>query len=299
MQDRYRPAITPELLDRAFQERRNGRGAPDAFDTVLDLYRASPEFTALSANTKREYRLRLDQISARMGKAPIRLLNGKDARAEIISWRDELSGTPRAADRVVGMLSTVLNWAMERNLVEKNAAAGIRHLHKVNRADLIWEKRHWEAVKDIPPHIHRVLTLGALTGLRLGDLLALTWESVQPAYIALETAKTGGEAVIPMHKELKAFLKPRGKGVILRNSNGDPWTPDGFQSSWRKARPEGFDRHPHDLRGTFATGLAIAGFSDGEIADALGWTAERVASIRARYVDRTRVAKARARKLSA
>ena len=242
MQDRYRPAITPELLDRAFQERRNGRGAPDAFDTVLDLYRASPEFTALSANTKREYRLRLDQISARMGKAPIRLLNGKDARAEIISWRDELSGTPRAADRVVGMLSTVLNWAME---------------------------------------------------------LALTWESVQPAYIALETAQTGGEAVIPMHSEVKAFLKPRGKGVILRNSNGDPWTPDGFQSSWRKARPEGFDRHPHDLRGTFATGLAIAGFSDGEIADALGWTAERVASIRARYVDRTRVAKARARKLSA
>lgn len=102
-----------------------------------------------------------------------------------------------------------------------------------------------------------------------------------------------------MHKELKAFLKPKGKGVILRNLKGEPWTPDGFQSSWRKVRPKGFDRHPHDLRGTFATRLAIAGFSDAEIADALGWTAERVASIRARYVDRARVAKARAERLKA
>lgn len=296
-QDRYRPAITAELIDKAYSERNKGRGAPDAFDRVIDLYRQSPEFTVLAGSTQREYRHRLDQISARVGKAPVRLFNGRDARGEIIMWRDELAETPRAADRVVGMLSTVLNWAKERGLVDHNPAEGIKHLHKTNRADMIWEDRHWKAVKDIPPHIHRVLTLGALTGLRIGDLLGLTWESVTPAYIALKTQKTGGEAVIPLHKELKAFLKPKGRGVILRNLKGDPWTADGFQSSWRKVRPEGFDRHPHDLRGTFATRLAIAGFSDGEIADALGWTAERVATIRARYVDRTRVAKARARRL--
>lgn len=298
MQDGTRPAITPDLLAKAYAERRH-QGAPDAFNTVIDAYRASPDFAAKAPNTQREYRLRLDQISARFGNVPLRFFNGKEMRREIVLWRDEMADTPRAADRCVGMLSTVLNWAIDRTEITENRAASIRHLHKSNRADLVWEERHWQAVADVPPHIRRVLALGSLTGLRLGDLLSLTWESVGPAYIALTTAKTGGEAVIPLYPELRKALGKRGKGVILRNLAGEPWTADGFQSSWRNHRPEGFDRHFHDLRGTFITRLAVANFTDGEIANVIGWTAERVAAIRAKYVDRTRVAKARARKFTA
>lgn len=215
-----------------------------------------------------------------------------------MAWRDSMSETPRAADRAIGTLATVLSWAYDRGLVSQNAAKGIKHLHKTNRADLIWEPHHWQAVEGIAPHIKRALVLASLTGLRQGDLLNLQWEQIGPDYIATTTAKTGGEAVIPMHDELKRALMGPGKGHVLLNSRAQPWTSSGFQSSWRKAMPEGFDRKFHDLRGTFVTRLAIAGFTDSEIADVIGWTAERVASIRARYVDRARVAKARAEKLS-
>ncbi|MXO72901.1 tyrosine-type recombinase/integrase [Alteraurantiacibacter buctensis] len=295
-QDGKKPAITPELLALAYAEKRQ-RGPSDRFDNVIDAYRASPEFAAKADTTKREYRLRLDQISDRFGKVPIRFFNGHEIRREIVAWRNEMADTPRAADRCVGMLSTVLNWAMDNADIFENRAAGIGHLHQTNRADKVWEERHWQAVAKAPPHIHRVLALGSLTGLRLGDLLALTWEMVGRDYIALTTAKTGGEAVIPLYPELRKALGKRGKGVILRNLAGEPWTTDGFQSSWRNHRPAGFDRHFHDLRGTFITRLAVAGFNDGEIANVIGWTAKRVAAIRAKYVDRVRVAKERAARL--
>jgi integrase len=294
VQDGARPAITQDLLAKAYAERRH-QGAPDAFDTVIDAYRASPDFASKAHHTQREYRLRLDQISERFGKVPLRHFNGDEIRGAVLLWRDELADTPRAADRCVGMLATLLNWAMDRTPIRYNAAANIKHLHKTNRADLIWEERHWQAVKDIPPHLHRALTLASLTGLRMGDLLALAWEHVTPSYVATTTAKTGGEAVIPLHPELDRWLTgPKWRGPILRNLAGEPWTVDGFQSSWRNHKPEGFDRHFHDLRGTFITRLCVAGFSDGEIANMIGWTAHRVASIRAKYVDRARVARARA-----
>lgn len=233
----------------------------------------------------------------RFKAAPMRLI--PSLRGEIIKWRDDLSDTPRAADRCVGMLSTVLSWAEDREMIDRNPAAKIGKLHRVNRADMIWEPRHWQAVEaaKVPGYIKRVLMLGSLTGLRISDLLRLAWEDLQPGYIALKTAKTGGEAIIPLHPELARFFTGPGCGAVLRTSQGEPWTKDGFQSSWMRMRPKGFDRKVHDLRGTFATRLMTAGFTDTEIAMVMGWRAERIAAIRMRYVDRSRVARAMSERL--
>lgn len=298
VQDHVRPQITPDLLDKAYAARYEGKSQSNVIDTLINLYRNSPDFASKKPATQREYRHRLDQISARMGKTSIRHIDGTRLRGEIILWRDQLADTPRAADRVVGMLSTLFAWAQDRGICHTNPAKGIKHLHKVNRADLIWEERHWQAVADVPGHLHRALVLGSLTGLRISDLLALRWEQVTPAFIAVETQKTGGMATIPMHRELVQFLVQPGIGPVLRNTRCEQWTADGFQSSWRTARPQGFDRKLHDLRGTFATRLMIAGFTDPQIAAVMGWTAERIGSIRARYVDRERVARAMAEKMS-
>lgn len=296
IQDGPRPAITPEILARAFEERKH-QGDPEALDRVIDAYRESPAFAKLRPSTQADYRTWLNRISDKFGQVPMRFFNGEKIKPEIYAWRDDLAETPRAADRAVGMLATLLSWAMERGIVKQNAAAGIKHLHKVNRADLVWELRHWKAVEKVPRQVHRVLVLASLTGLRQSDLLALQWEQIGPDYIATTTQKTGGEAVIPMHAELQRFLWGPGKGAVLRNSLAEPWTVSGFKSSWQKAKPAGFDRTFHDLRGTFATRLVMAGFTDAETADVMGWTAERVASIRLRYVDRNRVTKALAERL--
>lgn len=55
----------------------------------------------------------------------------------------------------------------------------------------------------------------------------------------------------------------------------------------------------HDLRGTFVTFLATKRLTDQEIARIVGWTAQRVAEIRARYVDEERVVVSLVERLSA
>lgn len=294
VQDGTPPAINQQLLDLAYAERRH-KGPADALDRIIDLYCESPAFTTKADSTRADYRQWLNRISERFGKVPARMV--PDLRAEILAWRDEIADTPRAADRMVGMLSTLFGWAMERNLIAYNPARDIKALHKADRSNLIWEPRHWEAVKSVPAHVHRALTLASLTGLRQGDLLSLTWEQVGRHDIETTAHKTGGRVVVPLYPELKRALGKKGEGAILRTSAGNPWTVSGFKSSWQKSRPKGFDRTFHDLRGTFVTNLAMRGMTDPEIAYITGWETARIAAIRARYVDRARVAKGLAKKL--
>lgn len=302
MQDGTRPVITPDLLDKARQARIDGNGKyAGSFNQVIDDYRASPEFDRLADVTKADYRRWLTRISEAFGKAPMAIMGDFRMRKDIVIWRNKWKHQPRAADRAVGTLSTVLAWAAESGLIGDNITTEIGTLHRVDRSDLIWEDHHWEAVKDVPAHIMRALELGKLTGLRLGDLLSLDWAHVFPKAIIIRTSKRKVRAAIPLHRDLKAFLDalPNREGRVLLNSRGEPWTTDGFKSSWRTARPKGFERHMHDLRGTCATWLAIKGLTDSEIATILGWKASRIAEIRARYVDEARTVIAITERLNA
>ena len=107
--------------------------------------------------------------------------------------------------------------------------------------------------------------------------------------------------MVPLLPETRALLKRIGPatGPILRNSRGQPWTDNGLGTVFQKAKPAGFDRTIHDLRGTFATRLIIAGLTDDQTAMVIGWTSRRVAQIRARYVNEARVIIELAARLSA
>lgn len=306
VQDIERPVIGPEILDKAAQARQQRAGAPqDTFNALVDLYRASPEFKRLAPSTARDYRRWLDRASERFGDAPLAAFAVPAMRGKIIAWRDRWQDQPRTADKATVMMATLLGFAVERGMLATNVAAGIKHLHSVNKSDKVWEERHWEAMTGCPPHLMDALKLASLTGLRLGDLVRLDWSHVGEQAIILTTRKRGGRAVIPILPELRELLgRLKGgdenpSGAVLRNSRGAAWTESGLGSVFQKAKPTGFDRTMHDLRGTYATWLATKGLTDDEIANRLGWTAKRVASIRARYVDEARVIVSLVERLSA
>jgi integrase len=197
------------------------------------------------------------------------------------------------------MMVTLLSWALDRAMIRVNVAAGIRKLHHIDRADLIWEPHHWQAMADAPPHLMRALRMSEATGLRLSDLVALDWSHVGDHSICVTTAKRRTRAVIPLYPALRALLGPRGSGSVLTRLRGGPWTAGGLKTAFQRAKPEGFDRRIHDLRGTFVTRLCMADFTDEQIARIIGWGVKRVAEIRARYVDETRVVIALAERMGA
>ena len=305
-----RPVIGPELLARAMGERsaRSG-GDPALFDSLINDYRASPEFTALAPATQRDYRLWLDRMSERFGKAALAAFEDQRMRRVIIEWRNQWAAQPRTADKASVMMGTVLGWAVEQGVLSVNVAARIRQLHHVNKADQVWEDRHWQALQALddegkpicPPHLMDALRLALLTGLRLSDLVALDWSEVGEKAIITTTRKRGGRAVIPILPELRAHLDARDHrtGPVLRTTRGTGWTASGLGTIFQRVKPKGFDRTIHDLRGTYATWLAQKGLTDEQIARIIGWTARRVSQIRARYVDEARVVISLIERLSA
>lgn len=121
------------------------------------------------------------------------------------------------------------------------------------------------------------------TGQRQGDLLDLTWSNYDGEKIRLKQSKTGMRVNIPAGGPLKALLDARKSenGHILLTMDGQPWTADGFRSSWRKACLKvGIDGITfNDLRGTAVTRLALAGCTEAEIATITGHSLRDVRSI--------------------
>ena len=140
--------------------------------------------------------------------------------------------------------------------------------------------------------LQAALLLALWTGQRQGDLLRLTWKSYDGKYIRLRQSKAkrgkgkGRRVTIPVGEPLKAALdaalkEKRSAVTILTNSRGQPWTEDGFRTSWGKA----FDKtglgdlHFHDLRGTAVTRLALSNCTVPEIASITGHSMETVQAI--------------------
>lgn len=298
-----RPTLDMALIAKANAAKHDRAGTHyDTLEEIITAYRTSPEYDGLKASTKRDYRLWLDRISQRWGTTPLEAFEDRRMRGDLIAWRNEWSSQPRTADKASVMMGTLLAYGMEMGLLSINVAAGIKHLHSVDKSDQIWERRHMRAFSSAPKHLRNALILAGLTGLRLGDLVRLDWGQIGPKAIIIDkTRKRGGRAVIPILPETRALLKRLGdrKGTVLKNSRGSSWTESGLGSVFQKAKPDGFDRTIHDLRGTFATRLVMAGLTDEQAAMVMGWTAKRIAAIRARYVSEERVIISLAEKLSA
>lgn len=134
-----------------------------------------------------------------------------------------------------------------------------------------------------PRHLHLPLILALWTGQRQGDLIRLPWSAYDGKTIRLTQSKTGMRVVIPVGAPLREILDaiPRRHDLILLNSDHQPWTSDGFRTSWGKACQlcgiTGLTFH--DLRGTAVSRLALAECTVPQIATLTGHSLKSVASI--------------------
>ena len=239
-------------------------------------------------------------------------------KGHVIAWRDKAADTPREADVRVRVLRSLLEWGHLRGRVSFNAAKGVPTLYKNGqRAAIIWAADEVERfASETPQHVGDIVRLAALTGLRAADLAGLRWDEItEDAIDRLALKKSRGRrraAVVPLVPAARALLdelrsrrRRDGVGTVLVNSFGRSWTPDGLSSTVAAEikrldirDSDGRKKHLHDLRGTFATALFEAGFTDEQAAEILAWSPSQVASIRHHYVDRRRYIMAMAKRLT-
>jgi integrase len=204
-----------------------------------------------------------------------------------MAWRDKIAAASgrRQADYAWTVLARILSWSLNRGLIGINPCErGGRLYRGGGRAEKIWTVADEAAfLERAPAHLHLPLLLALWTGQRQGDLLRLPWSAYDGKHIRLRQSKTGARVVIPVGAPLKARLDaaPKLSTIILTNSEGKPWTSDGFRASWGKAcRKAGVVGVTfHDLRGTAVTRLAICKCTEAEIATLTGHSLHSVRAI--------------------
>ena len=306
--------LTPAAIA-AFEEERHPKADTKFLYGLITRYLQAlqqPEFAHLSERTRSDRRKYLDRVrtskigNAELAKVELRSLESRRARSMLIQWRDQYAATPKTADELLGALSTVLTWAKDRGEIATNPVADFPRIYKVNRADVIW--RPEDLAKLWPhcaPEFAYAVRFAMLTGIRLGDIVNVPWHAVGQDALVWQTNKSRGRRtiVIPITPELRKLLAEiprRDATTILTSARERPWSLPGLESAMRRAKLDA-QAHAekvggvkaesgighlrfHDLRGTAATNLVLAGLPLQDVATILGWELDKVSSIAARYV---------------
>jgi len=273
----------------------------------ITLYKQK-QFPKLAPRTQEEWSPWLDRIREKFGSVPVYFFDRPKIRLVITNWLDEWDAKPRTADMGKQVISRVLKFGVDAGELRLNPCVGMPNRYRGDRSEIIWtaddlDKLYAAASREII----WAAKLAAFTGIRQSDLLKLSWDHVKANAIEFHTSKGKRHnrvALVPLTSAAKLLLEEiRGAhkaNTVLANSSGKSWQ-SGFNASWsaamRKAWPDGWTLHFHDLRGTAATNFFRAGFTYREIAETMGWSEKRVERLIDHYVKRDEIMIDRVRRL--
>ncbi|MBB4315728.1 tyrosine-type recombinase/integrase [Roseospira marina] len=273
---------------------------PGTLGSLIQAYRASPEYAALAAETRKDYARVLDWL----GKGHDTPLPAVTPRL-VFGLRDKAfeQHKRRFANYVVQVLSLLFNWGRPRGIVSGNPAEGVAKIRKPRgeaKANRPWRWEELAAALEATvshPGIRAAIALAAFTGLRQADCLTLAWSACSDGRISVRSHKTGVSIRVPMHSMLSAVLDrtPRQSPLVVTGKGGNPYTGSGFRTELRKImkRLEGDGATQpgltfHGLRHTAGTMLADAGCDSRDIQAVLGLATLRMAEHYTEEADRLR-----------
>ena len=173
----------------------------------------------------------------------------------------------RSVNLEVNTLNHFFNFCIEKGLIEKNPAAGVKKLNELSRLKTLSDSDIEKLIAGATNKLTRdLITFLIYTGCRKGEALNLKWDDVdmQNDVIAIKGTKTKYDRYIPISKPLKALLSGIEKKqdcLYVFNKNGAKL--GDFKKSFHTAcKNAGFkDMHIHDLRHVFASKMVKDGVS--------------------------------------
>ena len=216
----------------------------------------------------------------------------------IAGMRDRIAAKHgrRQANYVMAVVSVACEFGKEQGFIATNPVRGIKRVRRdraAPRANRPWTITECRTVLDaISPQLQIPVGLAMFTGLRKGDVLALTKSAIRDGRLWRRTGKTGQEISIPVHPDLASLLltaPPHDTVTIAATSKGTPWTASGFNSSFikaiRKLSAAGAVDPGltfHGLRHTVGTLLIEAGF---DIDLVRRWLGQKTLAMAVHYSD--------------
>jgi integrase len=218
--------------------------------------------------------------------------------------------SPATVNREVRALTRALNLAAERGLLKSNPIArGVRMLKEPSgRSAYLDPEQINRLLSECADHLRPIVQLALATGMRRGEILGLEWSEVDLARGVIrlpgERTKNGRPRAVPINNVAREVLREAvrdrvdGLDLVFHKEDGTPLgdPKKAFAGACRRAHaahvrerkeaglrptPSGFeDLRFHDLRHTFASGLAQRGVPLQAIGELLG---HRTPSMVSRY----------------
>ena len=279
-----------------------GSEVPSArtFDALISAYKIAPEFTKRAAATQRDYSRYLDIVSTAWGQLHVGSVRPK----HVLQLRDAWAETPVAANHLLSVLKTLINWGIPREFSETNPCIHVPKLEVNEGGARPWPLWAYNLVTEhASEDMLRAVLLAQYTGQRQEDVLMMAPEHVEDGGIRVIQQKTGKELWLPLHRDLKAALEGWGGSPYVLTPRGKPYTPDSFRAAWTRfmnktpagrIRQEGFTFH--GLRAASVENLREAGCGDREIGAITGMSPTMITRY-SRFADQKSLARSAQRRL--
>jgi integrase len=207
--------------------------------------------------------------------------NGEGKQIVCESGRLPKGNKPATINRHIATIKHIFTKAVEWEMVEE---ATMKKVHKVKlleennrRLRYLSAEECQKLLTECGPHLKPIVTVALNTGMRKGEILGLTWDSVdlKHGFILLEKTKNGERREIPINATVRATLTRTRSRLDVKHVFYDAETckpygdvKKGFNAAVRRAGLRDF--HFHDLRHTFASHLVMAGQDITTVKELLG-----------------------------
>ena len=214
-------------------------------------------------------RLLLPHFGERLLKdiTPAMVESYKQKRLADTNYKGSTTKPAAIVNREMACLKTIFSKGVKNGKAERNPTHGVKLLKENNVRDRVLSSDEYVLLlTHSAPYLKPIIKLAYHTGMRLGEILGLTWGQVdlKEGFIKLapEDCKTNEGRLVPLAGELVEMFKtmPRGlPGVLVFLREGKPITSirEAFQAARRKAGLDGFNFH--DLRHTFINNRRLEG----------------------------------------
>lgn len=276
--------------------RTDKRGAPTVADLAERYFREHAEPHKRPSSVASDKRLNKAHIEPRLGRHKV----ADVTRADVAKMHHALRETPYQANRALALLSKMLHlseaWGLRPD--GSNPCRHVKRYREDKRERFLSGeelKRIGTALADaertesVPAGIIATVRLLALTGCRLGEILALRWNDVdlKAGLLRLPDSKTGAKTV-PLGAPARALLDglpDKGEYVVHGADPKKPLSVSALEKAWARLRvkAETPDARLHDFRHTVGTYGGAAGFNAFIIRDLLG---HKTLAMTGRYVEK-------------
>lgn len=188
----------------------------------------------------------------------------KITHEDVASALDAIEGVS-ARNHALKDIRTFFNWCVPRYLAT-SPASGLKMLPTASRSRVLTDdelKRVWLAAGDADYPFGTIVRLLILTGQRKSEIGLLTWDQIKKGRIRFSETKNSLDHEIPVTANVAQLIVQTGtrEGFVFRSAKvgKERYAGYAFHLKQLQKASDTTDWTLHDLRRTFATGLASLG----------------------------------------